>query len=126
MSADVERNHLLPVRPVVRPAIPDAERVANALAPQDSGELPVVLTHRVVLTDREDDVLTPKRREAPRVVLVLHEVERVAGVDGVVRVTAREPLDVVVAAHPDDAVHALRVPEAEARRVVRTEARAGR
>ena len=34
VAADVDPNHVAPVRPVVRPAIPDAQRVPDALRPQ--------------------------------------------------------------------------------------------
>ena len=33
MPADITAQHLLPVRPVVRPAVPQPQRVADPLAP---------------------------------------------------------------------------------------------
>src|SRR4051812_12955961 len=78
---NVQANHLFPDRPVVRVAVPDAQRVPDPLLPEDPRELPIVLIHRVALPDREDEVLRPERGQASRIVLVLHEVERVAGVD---------------------------------------------
>src|SRR5688572_28249914 len=86
MSANVEAYHFFPHRPVVRVAIPGAQRVADPLPPEDRGELSVVLVHGVAVTDREDQVLVFERRESVGIVLVLHEVERVTGVDVVVRV----------------------------------------
>src|SRR3954451_19993990 len=57
VSADVALGHLLPVRPVVVPAVPDAQRVANPLVPQHGRKLPIVFAERVVAAHRQDDVL---------------------------------------------------------------------
>ena len=43
--------------PVVGVTVPDAQRVPDALAPQERGELPVVVAYRVAASDRENDVL---------------------------------------------------------------------
>src|SRR6266550_4215349 len=36
VSPDIEPNHLLPVGPVVRPSVPDPQRVPDSLAPENS------------------------------------------------------------------------------------------
>src|SRR6476620_6619918 len=117
MSADIQANHLLPDRPIVRVAVPGAKRVADSLAPQDSGKRAIVLVHRIALPNRENQILILERRQPSGIMLMLHEIERVARVYVRVRRAIRETLDVVVATHPDDAVHALRIAKPEARRV---------
>src|SRR5262245_29181092 len=34
VAADVQRQHLLPVRPIVRPTVPDPQRVPDPLVPE--------------------------------------------------------------------------------------------
>src|SRR6476469_7109599 len=73
VPADVPPDHLLPVRPVVVPAVPDPERVADPLVPQNRRELAVRGAQRVVAADRENDVLPAERVEPPSFVLVRDE-----------------------------------------------------
>src|ERR671914_48021 len=50
-SVYVSRQHRLPVRPVVGPAVPDPQGVPEPLRPEPSGEPLVVAAHRVVAAD---------------------------------------------------------------------------
>ena len=56
VTADVLHDHPAPVRPVVRPAVPDAERVTDPAIPQLAGKIFAVPAHLVVAPDGEDDV----------------------------------------------------------------------
>src|SRR6185503_20330660 len=125
VSPYVPPNHLLPIRPVVGPAVPHAQGVADALVPESRRKVAIVLVRRVVLADREDDILGPKCGEPYRVVLVPHEVEGIAAVDVQVGVALRHALHVVHPAHAEDAVDLFGVTEAEAGRVIRPEAGTG-
>src|SRR5205823_432173 len=95
VSADVALGHLLPVRPVVVPAVPDAERVANPFVPEQRGKLPIAFAQRIVAADRENDVLAPERLQAACVVLVRDELGGIRRVHVLVGVAAREPPDIV-------------------------------
>src|SRR3954447_19973017 len=64
MPADVLHDHPAPVRPVVRPAVPDAQRIADAPVPELAGEVFAVAAHRVVAPDGEDDVEALDRGDA--------------------------------------------------------------
>ena len=125
MPPDIPPDHLLPVRPIVRPTVPDAQGIADSLAPEGGGQVLVVGVGRVVAADGQDDVLAAERLQPSGVVLMPEEVGGIAGVDVVVRVAAGEALDVLGPAHPEDPVHQVRMPEAEAGGVVRPQARAG-
>src|SRR5690349_7256865 len=125
VASDVQSDHSFPVGPVVGPSVPDPKRVTDALVPQRGRQAFVGCARGVVAADGQDDVLPPERLESAGVVLVQHEVRRVAGVHVGVRVPAGESLHVVEAAHPDDPVDQVRVPEPEADGVVGPEAGAG-
>src|SRR5687768_11683 len=74
VASDVLPDHALPVRPVVRPAVPDAKCVRNSLSPERSRKLLVVAVHRIVAPDRHDDVDPPDRFESPVIALLPDEV----------------------------------------------------
>src|SRR5262249_44713280 len=57
MSADVQAQHPLPRRPTVSDSVPDAERMPDVLVPEAPRELLVRAAHRIVATDRQNDVL---------------------------------------------------------------------
>src|SRR6266446_1211325 len=125
VPADVPSNHLLPVRPVVGPPVPDPQCVPDAFAPQDARHFAVVLARRVMLSDREDDVLPLERREPFRIALMAHEIVRVTRVHVGIGVAAGQTFDVVCSRKADDPLHELGIAQSEAQGVVRTEARAG-
>src|SRR5215213_8505591 len=125
-AVDVDPDHPLPVRPVVRPAVPLAQGVADPLAPEDAGEVAVVLDVRIVPADGNDDVELLPAADYVGVRLVRHQPRRVRAVDVLVVVAAGHAGDVVHPAQPDDAVHQPRVAEAERHGVVGAEARAHR
>src|SRR5579885_755749 len=56
MSVNIQLQHVLPVRPVVAPAIPDAQSVADALAPEDAGKMLIARARNVVAPNGENDV----------------------------------------------------------------------
>src|SRR5919109_3549679 len=86
VSSDILADHLLPVWPIVRPTIPDAQGVADALVPQESRDRLVVGVGRVGAADRQDDVLPAERLQPAWVVLQGQKLGGIAGVDVVVRV----------------------------------------
>src|SRR5438034_11452578 len=69
----------------------------------------------VVPADRQDDVLAAKRREPRGVVLVAHEVERVARIHVGIGIPAGQPGDVVQSGEADDAVHEVGIAQDGAR-----------
>src|SRR5688572_29564559 len=62
--ADVQPDHVLPVRPVVRPAVPEPERVPDALRPEPVREVLVARPHGIVAADRHDDLQALERVDA--------------------------------------------------------------
>src|SRR5688500_15218358 len=76
VASDVLPDHALPIRPIVRPAIPDAKGVRNSLLPERAGKRLVVPIHRIVASDGHDDVDAPDRLEPAMVGLVTHEFGR--------------------------------------------------
>src|SRR5687768_1321938 len=60
-AADVGPNHIAPIRPVVRPAIPQPERVPDVLAPQHARHMLVVLPVRIIPAGGQNDVLPADR-----------------------------------------------------------------
>src|SRR5919201_6605411 len=76
-TSNVHWQHLAPPWPVVAPAIPDAQGVPDALAPQQVGQPLVVAVVRVVAADRKDDVQVPQLLQAPRLMLVRQVQDRV-------------------------------------------------
>src|SRR6266536_4442947 len=54
VTADVHADHLLPIRPIVNPAIPDAQGMPDALAPEDAREVLVVPARRIVAPNSKD------------------------------------------------------------------------
>src|SRR6266516_3221472 len=92
VTADVHADHLLPVRPIVNPAIPDA------LAPEDAREVLVVSARRIVAPNSKNNVYVPQGIQPRRIVLVLDEVARIIEIDIIVRVATRKILDVIGAA----------------------------
>src|SRR5881392_2705171 len=64
----------LPSRSIVNPAIPDAQGMPDALAPEDVREVLVVPARRIVAPNSKDNVYVPQGIQPPRIVLVLDEV----------------------------------------------------
>src|SRR4030095_15057916 len=95
VSSDIQAYHPFPIGPVVGPSVPDPERVADPLLPEQRGKLPIVVARGVVLPHGQDDGLAGEAIEPSGIVLVPDEVRRVAGVDVVIGVPAGEPLHVV-------------------------------
>src|SRR5262245_13893387 len=60
VSADVEREHLVPKRPVVGPAVPQTQGVPDSLLPQRRGKPLVGFTQAVVAAHRQNNVLLPQ------------------------------------------------------------------
>src|SRR6185295_2913117 len=77
MAADVPHDHALPPRPVVGEAIPDTQRIADSLVPEDRRELAILVDHRVTLADGHDDVHPANRVETLLVPLIRDERVRV-------------------------------------------------
>src|SRR5687767_10844188 len=85
VAGDVLPDHVLPVRPVVRPSIPGTERVRNPLPPECARKPFVVGVRGVIAADRQDDVDAPDGLESLVVRLVADEVGGVRVVDVSVR-----------------------------------------
>src|SRR5687768_227669 len=125
VASDVLPDHALPVRPVVRPAVPDAKGVRDSLVPERAGKLLVIPIHGIVPPDRHDDVDPADRLQPTVVALVAHEVGRVGVVDIGVGVALGHSADVVHAAEAKHPADKVRMPEREGNGVVCAEARAG-
>src|SRR5947209_15772849 len=74
VTADVHADHLLPIRPIVNPAIPDAQGMPDTLAPEDAREVLVVPARRIVAPNSKDNVHVPQGIQTRRIMLVLNEV----------------------------------------------------
>src|SRR5829696_4862669 len=109
VPVDVEGEHPPPVVPVVRPAVPLAQRVAYPAAPQDARHLARALDERVLAPRRHDDVHAVEQREAVRVALAPDELDGVVEVDVLAFEAARPAADVVDAAEADDAADGVGV-----------------
>src|SRR5579859_2336086 len=56
VTADVHSNHLLPIRPVVNPAIPDAQGMPDVFLPENTRKILIVGARRIVATDSKYNV----------------------------------------------------------------------
>ncbi len=101
-SSQLPANHVprytapasLPVRPIVRPAVPHPQGVADAAVPQRLGKLDVARRQRIVLPHRQDDIHLPERGEARLIMFQPHELRRVLEIDRLVRGAVGETPDV--------------------------------
>src|SRR5438093_12591674 len=100
-SLDVVIDHLLPVRPVMGPTIPQVKLGRHALLLQHPGEALRLVDVRVVLARRDDDLRFAERREIPIVVEVREERERVHEVGFAAPVAIQPPRCVVRAGYAD-------------------------
>lgn len=121
-SAQIQPDHILPVGPVVRPAVPDAQRVPDVLLPQDLRKILGGPAQRLGLAGGQDDVHAPHLLQPPRVVLVFDELHRVVEVDVVVVVPVGPVADVVQAVHGQHAAYQIGVAKGEVDRLIRAEA----
>ena len=82
----------------MNPAIPDAQGMPDAFAPENAREVLVVRARRIVAPNSKDNVYVPQGIQPRRIVLVLDEVAGIIEIDIIVRVAIRKILDVLVAA----------------------------
>src|SRR5262249_59067351 len=80
MSANIQLDHLLPIRPIMRPAIPQSQCVPDVVSPQRFRKLLIRAAIGIVPAGGENDVHPPERREARWIVLVGNEVAGVVEV----------------------------------------------
>src|SRR2546423_1515463 len=76
-SSYVPIHHVLPVGPIVRPALPDIEFGGHALLLQHPREALRFVDVRIVPARRDDDLRRPERREIAVVVEVREKGERI-------------------------------------------------
>src|SRR5437868_6224362 len=76
IAAYVFDNHIPPPRPIMRPAIPQAQSITNAFLPQRCRQMLVVRARRIIASDRQNDVHATECFEPRGVVLVQNEVRR--------------------------------------------------
>src|SRR2546425_3462092 len=74
VTADVHADHLLPIRPVVNPAIPNAQCMPDVFAPENTRKVLIVGARRIVATDSQDNVHVPQSIQTRRFVLVPDEI----------------------------------------------------
>src|SRR5262245_52774619 len=70
VSRDVQVHHLLPKRPIVRPAVPNTQGMPDALVPEHLREGLVSPEHSVITADGKRNVLAAQGRETVCIVLV--------------------------------------------------------
>src|SRR5690242_19313545 len=109
----------------MRPAIPDAKRIADAFAPENAGEPFVLVTEGIVVPSRDNNIHPAQRRQPVRVVLALQEDYWLVEVHRLVVEAIREAPDVVEAAQTDHPADQVWVAEGEVGRVVGAERGAG-
>src|SRR5450755_491357 len=105
MTVDVLVDHLFPERPVMRPAIPDAQGVPDLFAPQDARHLLVARTRGIIAPNRQGDIHASQGRYACLVVFVGDEGAGIVEIDIVVREASGETGDVVEATQTNDAIN---------------------
>src|SRR5262249_31217057 len=93
MPTDIGRDHLLPERPVVRPAIPPAHGMPDILAPEGVGQLLVCPCGAVVTPDRHDDIKTSDLLRQLPFLQAAHNIERIVVVDLLVVIAVEEAVD---------------------------------
>lgn len=113
VARKIESDHLIPVLPVVRPAIPETQGVANAFAPEQARHLLVAFAKAVVLADGQDDVLCPQRCEASFIVFMADEHRWIVEIEIVVGIAISEAADIAQPRQAEDAVDESRVPQAK-------------
>src|SRR5258708_223083 len=104
VSADVQEKHLLPIRPIVRPSVPQAQGVADALLPENFGQPFVGIAYPVVAADGQDDILSPEQFEPARVVFVGDEIARIVEIQRLVVIAIDERAYIAESAQTDNAV----------------------
>src|SRR5579885_2372408 len=125
VPVNIQLQHMLPVRPVVAPAIPDAQGVANALAPEDAGKMLVAWARNVVASNCKNDVLMLQRLNARCVVFVLDEINGIIEINGIVIIAIGPAPNIIRAAEANGAVNPFRVAQGEVDGVVRAKAGSG-
>lgn len=122
MALDIPPHHLLPVRPVVRPAGPQVERDVHALLAQQRAHADRLPDVRVLRTGRDDPLEhSAERSEVGLVPQIRQECQRVREVDVVVEIAVEPALRVERAGERDEAGEAPRLAEGEEDRVERAE-----
>ena len=112
-STDVELDHLLSVRPIMRLAIPPAQRMPDALPPQRIRELGIAGIDGVIAANRQDDI---QPAQLPRRHIFLQprdERQRLVKISVVSVIVAEPATHVLYPRTRDDAPHPSRMAQAE-------------
>src|SRR5438876_11954893 len=110
-------HHVLPVRPIVCPAVPYIELGGHPLLLQDARETLRFVDVRVVTTRRDDDLGLPERSQKTIAVQIREEGERVHEVRFPAPFAVQPPRRVVRARHADCLARNTRAPSDERERV---------
>src|SRR6476661_6835507 len=97
LSANIGCDHLLPERPIVRPAIPPAHRVPDILAPERVGEVAVGLRGAILAPNRHNDLKAANLVQQLPILETAHDIERIVVVNLLVVIAFEEAMNIVVA-----------------------------
>lgn len=109
MPAYIVEDHLLPIGPVVRPAVPNAESIADSLTPEHCRELAIDLAQWIIAADGQNDVQLLKAVEAVGIVLVGNESHGIVIVDLVRAVSPGKAGDVAQTAKGENSIDLIRM-----------------
>src|SRR5438093_2142632 len=123
--SDVVIDHLLPVRPVMRPTIPQMQLGGHALLLQHAREPLRFVDVRVVAPGRDDDLRLPERPQISIVVEIRKEREWIHEVRLAAPLAVQPACRVVRAGHADGLPRYARTPGDERERMKRAERSSG-
>src|SRR6267378_1811208 len=118
-------HHVLPVGPIVRPAVPDIEFGGHTLLLQHAREALRFVDVRIIPARRDDDLRRPERREIAIVVEVREKSEWIHEIRLAAPVAVQPTRRVVCAGHPDGLARDAWAPRHERERVKRPERASG-
>src|SRR5687767_2708203 len=109
VPADIALDHLQPPGPVMRPAVPLAQGIANPPAPQCAREPAVVPDIWIVAAHCHDDIEVSQQAQAALVVFIREVEAGTIVIDILVAAVTNPALDVEQTAHGEDTVRDVRM-----------------
>src|SRR5215211_2667977 len=97
LPTDIGRDHLLPERPIVRPAIPPAHGVPDILAPERVGKVAVGLRGAILTPDRHDNFKAANIVQQLPILEAAHNIERIVIMNLFIMVAIEKTMNIVVA-----------------------------
>ena len=124
MPMNIKPRHLLPVGPVMAPAVPFTEGVSDVFVPERGAEGAVVFDVGIVLAHSDDQINLADGVDLAAVIQVGNIVAGGVKVDVVVVVAAKEVAHIIFAAQGDDPFEALRMAQSKVEGVIGAKATA--